>query len=116
MSILTRLFGDRRPPTPGDPAELAHRLGVPSPDQPRSLALYAYDTCPYCRRVYQALQGLGIEVPVRNTRADPLAAQELRALTGGSQVPCLVIDGQPLLESADIIAWLESYKANGSSR
>ncbi len=116
MSILTRFFGAASARPPADPAQLARSLGVPAPDQPRDLRLYAFDTCPYCRKVYQALQGLGIELPVRNTRQDPLAAQELRTLTGGTQVPCLVIDEVPLLESEDIIAWLASYKAHALSR
>jgi glutaredoxin len=29
-------------------------------------------------------------------------------MNGGETVPCLVIDGKPMLESDDIVAWLES--------
>jgi glutathione S-transferase len=40
---------------------------------------------------------------------DAKAAETLRQLTGKTQVPCLVIDGQPLLESDDIVQWLEDH-------
>lgn len=88
---------------------------VPAPDAPRELVLYKYDTCPFCRRVFQAADDLGLELPMRDTRQDAEAARELRALTGGTQVPCLVIDGVPLLESRDIIAWLEAYQSSGAA-
>lgn len=90
-------------------------VAVPSPDAPRELRLYKYDSCPFCRRVFAAVDELGLEVPTRDTRQDPEAARELRELTGGSQVPCLVVDGVPLLESRDIIAWLEAYAASGAA-
>jgi glutathione S-transferase len=38
----------------------------------------------------------------------PEAEDRLNALTGRSQVPCLVIDGEPMLESGDIVQWLQS--------
>lgn len=88
---------------------------VPAPDRPRALALYQYATCPYCHRVLRRLPDLGLvdAVKLRDVRADPTAMAELRAATGGSQVPCLFVDGEPLLESADILRWLEAYAARG---
>jgi glutathione S-transferase len=50
-------------------------------------------------------------VEQRDTRQDPSAREALRALNGHTQVPCLLIDGQPLLESADIIDWLDAHSA-----
>lgn len=82
---------------------------VPSPDQDRTLVLFKYDGCGFCYRVKTAIDRLGLEVPTRDTMREPGAREALRALTGRTQVPCLVIDGEPLLESADIIAWLEAY-------
>jgi len=46
-------------------------------------------------------------VELRDTRKDPANRQALIGLTGGTQVPCLVIDGKPMLESSDIIRWME---------
>jgi glutaredoxin 3 len=34
-------------------------------------------------------------------------ARKLLDLTGDEQVPCLVVDGNPILESDDIIKWLD---------
>ena len=82
---------------------------VPSPDQLRRLVLYKYDACAFCRRVFQALDRLGLEVELRDTLKDADHRAALRELTGGTQVPCLLIDDEPLLESADIVAWLQAY-------
>ncbi|MCK6504733.1 glutathione S-transferase N-terminal domain-containing protein [Myxococcota bacterium] len=108
MSFFDRLRGASAPaPTP---AELARRLGVPPPDGPRALQLFGFKSCPYCQRVLRKAADLGLEIPWRDVHQDPEASRELLRLTRGTQVPCLVIDGQPLLESADIVAWLELYR------
>ena len=87
---------------------------IPSPDVRRTLLLYKYDACPYCYRVARAIGELGLDVPTRDTLMERGARDELYAATGRSQVPCLFIDGVPLLESADIIAWLRDYAGQGA--
>lgn len=87
---------------------------IPSPDARRSLVLYKYDSCPFCFRVARAIRELSLDVPTRDTLVEPGAREELIAATGRSQVPCLFIDGVPLLESADIIAWLRDYAVQGA--
>lgn len=82
---------------------------VPSPDQPRTLLLYKYDACPYCQRVLRRLPGLDVKLTLRDTMMDASARDELVDATGRTQVPCLFVDGVPLLESLDILAWLEAY-------
>lgn len=82
---------------------------VPSPDRDRALLLYKYDSCPYCQRVARGIAALGLKVPVRDTLTEPGAREDLLSKTGRTQVPCLFIDGQPLFESADILAWLDTY-------
>lgn len=69
--------------------------------------LYQFPECPFCQRVLMKMQDLGIEIPVKDTRRDSEAREELIQLTGRTQVPCLVIDGKPMLESADICDYLE---------
>lgn len=93
-------------PPPRDPSGLNVR-----PDGTEvHLALYKYNTCVYCRRVMRVLENLEhIHVEMRDTRRDPHRRQELRGLTGRTQVPCLFIDDEPLFESADIIAWLKRF-------
>jgi glutaredoxin 3 len=71
------------------------------------LVLYQSDWCPYCRKVTSYLKSRNIEIPIKDSSEDPQAAEELRAMTGRGQVPCLSIDGAPLLESSDIIQWFE---------
>jgi glutaredoxin len=96
--------------SPG-PAGIGQRLGVPEPEGARDLVLYKFDACPFCAWVQRVVAQLELPVSMRDTRADPAARAELSRRTGGSQVPCLFIDGQPLLESRDIITWLEAYAA-----
>ncbi|MDR1776159.1 MAG: glutathione S-transferase N-terminal domain-containing protein [Actinomycetes bacterium] len=71
--------------------------------------LYYYPYCPYCRKVLDWLvknrPGWEAEIELRDA-TDVKVMDELAALGGERQVPCLVIDGDPLYESADIIAYL----------
>lgn len=82
---------------------------APAPGGERRLVLYKYDTCPYCMRVMRALGELDLEVTLRDTIRDRGARDALFEATGRTQVPCLFIDGQPLFESADIVAWLRAH-------
>lgn len=86
-------------------------FGVPAPDRPRELVLYKFDTCPYCVRVFRALEALGVAVAREDVRTDPAARLFLQQATGRTMVPCLFVDGEPLFESLDIVAWLEAYAA-----
>jgi glutathione S-transferase len=88
--------------------------GIPDPDARRTLLLYQFDSCPYCARVRREISRLGLDIPVAHTDRDPAARQQLVRMNGRTQVPCLVIDGTPLLESADIIDWLAAYAERGA--
>ena len=63
--------------------------------------------CPFCVKVEKYIENRNLNIPQKNTIADMEARRELISLTGKTQVPCLVIDGEPLLESNDIIQWFE---------
>ena len=71
------------------------------------LTLYLTPWCPFCVKVKNYLKGRDIEVAEKDTSSDRQAKDELISLTGRTQVPCLVVDGKPLLESNDIIQWFE---------
>lgn len=88
---------------------------APEPIPPRALALYETRACPYCHRVRRALARLDVEVESRDLSVGSHRA-DLIAATGRSTVPCLFIDGTPLFESLDIIAWLEAYAAAKASK
>jgi len=76
------------------------------------LALYQFAGCPFCTRVSNAIEALGIEVEVRDTLYDAGRGRELVEATGRQTVPVLRIeepDGSVrwLPESAEIVAYLE---------
>ena len=76
------------------------------------LELFKFDSCPFCVRVQRAIEELGVEgIRLRDTRREAGASDELRRRGGKVQVPCLFIDGKPLYESADIVAWLRQHAA-----
>ena len=77
--------------------------------------LFKTDLCGFCYRVRAFLEQYGIEVPLRDTNTDAAAFRELLENTGRTTVPCLFIDGEPLFESLDIIAWLEAYNEGGAA-
>lgn len=72
------------------------------------LELFIRPTCPFCVRVTDFMKNRGIEIPLRNISQDSDAAHTLISVGGKQQVPCLFIDGKPLYESSDIIAWLDA--------
>lgn len=82
---------------------------VPAPDQDRDLVLFKYDACGYCQRVMAVLRDLELSVELRDTLLERAHRAELAERTGRTQVPCLFVDGEPLFESADIVAWLDAY-------
>ena len=76
------------------------------------LALYHFDSCPYCARVRQAIEHLGIDVELRDIRGDRQHYRDLVEARGVRTVPVLKIDGADgseswLPESADIVRYLE---------
>lgn len=79
--------------------------------------LYHYDACPYCQKVRRAIAELNIadKIELRDTLKEPANRQALVALTHKTQVPCLVTDGKPMLESSDIVAFLYQQYGNGRS-
>ena len=68
--------------------------------------LYYFPSCPYCHKVIRFMEQAGISIPMKNTW-DPGVEDELIAIGGMDQVPCLVIDGKALYESDDIIEYMK---------
>ena len=75
------------------------------------LSLYHYDGCFYCGRVRRALDKLGVEVELRDIRAEPRHLADLLAARGRTTVPVLRIrrpEGDTWMpESGDIVRYLE---------
>lgn len=73
----------------------------------KTLTLYHFDRCPFCMMVRQYLNDRNISIPQKDILKDPSAKAELMEIGGKTQVPCLVIDGEALYESRDIIQWFD---------
>ncbi len=87
-------------------------------DSPKedSLALYYFATCPFCRRVLAALDGLDVDVELRNIHEQDQYRDELVAARGRATVPVLRIESPDgdvrwMPESRDIVKYLESTYA-----
>lgn len=72
------------------------------------LTLYYKPTCPYSQKVLRYMESNNIVIPLKNINESSEILEELIVTGGKKQVPCLVIDGEALYESDDIIAWLRS--------
>jgi len=123
MSFLKRLLGRTHPPSspraratpaPGSAPTGSAPTGAGPTGAGRAeheLALYKYDSCPYCRKVMRVIDKLGVEIEMRDTRNERSWRQDLIDKTGRTQVPCLFIDGVPMFESSDINDWLNANYA-----
>ena len=63
--------------------------------------LYTGSYCPYCRRVKQELDRLGLDYEPVN--ADEDGRQEVIRLSGQRAIPILTIGGEVLVDSSNII-------------
>ena len=73
------------------------------------LKLYMFETCPFCRKVLNEIESSGrTDVELHNIHKSELDRMELISVGGKQQVPCLFIDGKPMFESDDIVAWLRA--------
>lgn len=75
------------------------------------LELYFFNECPYCQKVLNKIDSLGLkDIAYKNIREDQAALGKLVSDTGRRTVPCLYIDNKPMHESSDIVNWLEDNK------
>ena len=79
--------------------------------QCQSLALYQFNTCPFCIKVRQEMRRLSLPIEKRDAQHHTANRDALLQGSGASKVPCLKIteaDGQTrwLQDSAAIVAYL----------
>jgi glutaredoxin len=79
--------------------------------QCRDLALYQFQTCPFCIKVRQEMRRLSLTVELRDAQSDGPHRAALLAGGGKAMVPCLAIRDEQggtrwMYESGDIIAYL----------
>jgi glutaredoxin len=73
------------------------------------LELYYLPTCPYSQKVLRFLTANDLELELKST-VDASNRETLITVGGSNQVPCLFVNGEPMYESDDIIAYLsEKY-------
>lgn len=70
-----------------------------------NMYVYVKRGCPYCKKVDRFMDNAGIEMEHRDI-LEGTHREDLIALGGKAQVPCLVVDGKPMYESMDIINYL----------
>lgn len=75
------------------------------------MALYQFQTCPFCVKTRRAMRRLGIEIELRDAQNDSTWRDQLAREGGKIQVPCLYIpkeggDDEWMYESDTIIAFL----------
>lgn len=71
-----------------------------------NMVLYVKPGCPFCHRVLDFMAANDIQIETVDS-TDPQHRQELLDMNGTTQVPCLVVDDKPMLESDDIVQYLE---------
>lgn len=77
------------------------------------IELYHLEACPHCRKVRAAIDshGLGAFVDEHEVRQQPDALARVEQLTGATTVPVLVVDGDAIAGSEQIVEWLEANEA-----
>ncbi|KAJ6818887.1 uncharacterized protein M6B38_404140 [Iris pallida] len=74
---------------------------VPKPDLiPRDVVLYQYEACPFCNKVKAFLDYH--DIPYKVVEVHPLSKKEIK-WSDYKKVPILVVDGDQLVDSSDII-------------
>lgn len=73
------------------------------------LELYHRWECPYSAKVRNFIDQHNLQGQIKFIELDemPGAEERLLKLNMKSQTPCLLVDGEPILESKDIINWLD---------
>jgi glutaredoxin len=74
--------------------------------QCQSLALYQFNTCPFCIKVRQEMRRLSLPIDKRDAQHNTANRDELMQGSGATQVPCLKIT-----DSNGQTRWLQDSKA-----
>ena len=85
----------------------------------QNLALYQFQTCPFCIKVRQEMRRLSLNVEKRDAQYPGLARDTLSAQGGSTKVPCLRIaeasgSARWLYESDAIISYLREQFASAA--
>jgi len=70
-----------------------------------NMVLYFKPDCTYCVRTIYFIEKNGIEMELRNIYEGDNQLQ-LMSVAGSGQVPCLIVDGEPIFDDEEIVAYL----------
>jgi glutaredoxin 3 len=75
------------------------------------LTLYYKPTCPFCQRVLGEIEGLAVDIDLKDMSADEATVAELVSVGGKRQVPFLIDHDhqEQMYESNDIIEYLKAH-------
>jgi glutathione S-transferase len=82
-----------------------------------SLVLYELDGCPYCAKVTNKLDQLGLEYESRSVPSAHSERTEVEEVSGQTGVPVLVDEDngvEGMAESDDIVAYLDRTYGSGN--
>jgi glutaredoxin 2 len=82
------------------------------------MTLYIKQGCPFCARVLDTIQDMGLARCFKTKDiADPAVAEELIASGGKCQVPYLIDEerNEKMYESGDIVAYLQKHHNAGNN-
>ncbi|MFB6185407.1 MAG: glutaredoxin family protein [Halobacteriaceae archaeon] len=80
-----------------------------------SIILYSLEGCPYCEKVEDKLDELGISYTTRWVEGLHSKRNEVKRVSGQRQVPVLIDEnrGVTMAESENIVAYIEKTLASG---
>ena len=73
------------------------------------MILYTKSTCPYCHKVLDYLDRVGINIEIHDVYEKNQYMNELLTIGKKRQIPCLVQGDGALYESDDIIDWFNKH-------
>jgi glutaredoxin 3 len=74
--------------------------------------LYYRESCPYSAKVtaFIAARSLKKFIRYHDIDSEEDGEEKLEQISGDDQVPCLLVDQEAILESEDIMDWLELHE------
>lgn len=73
---------------------------LPPPVCPKEVVLYQYEACPFCNKVKAFLDYY--DIPYKIVEVNPISKKEIK-WSDYKKVPILVVDGEQMVDSSDII-------------
>ncbi|KAK6115172.1 hypothetical protein DH2020_007441 [Rehmannia glutinosa] len=81
-------------------AEVQAKESVQSENRPNDVVLYQYEACPFCNKVKAFLDYY--DIPYKVVEVNPISKKEIK-WSDYKKVPILMVDGEQLVDSSDII-------------